>query len=395
MISRQFLRLKNCMILGALLLSACTNATPNVTVPVFHGRLIVKREKGIYQVAHDEKTGQIAMSLITTLDTSDFWIRTSPDRRYLLYRVDSGGAGPFTSTLGLLDLQTKETNTIATESSTSPTIFSCLSWAPNSEMVSYLLISNSVRYSLYAYSLASKTSTPVFEAPSSKYSVMGYGEGSEFSSKIDCGGWIGADRLVFQRYVGELPHAITSPGFHELDPNTTTLATLDKPGSLVDSPERWLYADTCVDNSYILLEDINHDTFIAPSFSNLESVQPRLLPVCPDSDCIGWLFRPDICQLYAVKVEHEAPRVVRGLYLTDPETLQIYGPILSSSPYSPPYLEWYQWIWIGDSSDMVIPGVIFENGNNAIFVIDMNNGNRNKLLDIEGSATVEFVAWLP
>ena len=393
--NRKLLQLMIYLGIGALFLIACNTSAPTLATSTpsltFNGRLIVTDNKNIYEITNNSSVGQPVLLPITNNSTGFSDNSISPNNHYILFTM-----GLDSRTTLLIDLQTGETKTIVLpqylEKTKKDHRTPCISWAPDGSKFSFPGVD-----AYYVYNLSTNKTTPIVKAPNEFYtdSIHGGTFPFEVTAEIGCGYWIGTDRLILQRFSGEMPLSVTFPDHPEVDTNATTLVTLNgESPQLVDFSERWFFWDMCKDGSTILVGDENGNPNISQNFADIENFTPTPIPAC--SDCVYWSFMPDDCNLFSVKEKADALDqydVIGPIYLVDPTSMQLQtGPSLDE-PFD--HFAWEERVFVGDSSDLIIPLIVHEKGETNIILFNLVSKTKVTLLSDMDVDIVRFLAWLP
>lgn len=254
-------------------------------------------------------------------------ISISPDGQYLIFSKDE--------TTYLYNLTSDDRSEIVSMLSL------CSVWSPDSKKIQFV----GQDYSgLFVYDLNTGAVTSIYTPPSDEYSISGVGEGREVFGRVSCGPWIGDDRFVFRRFVGEMPSAL-SMGFPEISTNTKTLATFAEDGfTLLDLPIEMNIISSCSSESSMLMLE-NENYVISDKLNDFTNIETKPLGFdvwdlhqsysssCWGGDITQPKFIPTTCNVYYVHAnetqdisddrEQALPfDEVPYLYIVRPETLE-------------------------------------------------------------------------
>ena len=147
----------------------------------------------------------------------------------------------------------------------------CLAWAPDGKRFSYKQNSSgqSNGWKLYAADTDGKTKM-LWEDP---------------IQSSECGHWIAADRLVFDRFLGALQKP--SAGAN-MKPNTTTVATVGDSMKFHDAPKKWNIEGVCPKGNNALVRAVDQSQLlIARNVDHYETIDPSPGP-CSECRFIGY-----------------------------------------------------------------------------------------------------------
>ena len=238
----------------------CCSAQPKRTGPKFSGRVLL--------LNGDTATGANLSELTTSGDGYNlapltgnevFEAVASLDHNQLLYTTKDE--------IMLRDLRSSAAKSIIKGQGQS----FCLAWAPDGKRFSYKQKSSgqSNGWKIYVAEADGKTKM-LWEDP---------------IQSSDCGHWIAADRLVFDRFVGALQKQ--SAGAN-MKPNTTTVATVGEPLKFRDTPKKWNIEGVCPKGNNALVRAVDQSQLlIARNVDHYESIDPSPGP-CSECRFVGY-----------------------------------------------------------------------------------------------------------
>lgn len=340
--------------------------------PSLQGTLMVKSGYNLHFIRRAANSKSPTIQSISRV-LSEF-LSLSPNGKYLLYNGDDS--------LVLYNVKEGSGENVVNEN------VACVSWAQDSTRFTYVSYGRSDT-NLSVYSLASHESSLVDTPPSAEYSLNGVGPGQRWFGGIDCGTWVGPERLIFQRYVGDMPATV---GSGEATANTTSLARLDGSREISDYDRRFIVHSVSDDGSQFLLEffdpDILHpavQTFaVSKAFEDLGDSSPREIP------CNGRFYRigfiPGTNQIYC---DSQLRYEDRHVLIIDTERFSsVEGPLIRQN-WEP------EWVWVGDAKDQLIGVVQFElNPPRAtLSLIDPIKNGKTEISDVMMGTKV--LGWIP
>lgn len=384
-------RLAICLILAALILTACQKKKSSkseeagaVVLP-FAGRLILYQgldftgSRRVVELRKDPNTGKITLSLIADNLVAGVYSQpvVSPGNHHLLYCKQDGTY--------LRDLGTGAVRRVLSFS------VSDLDWAPDSKHFCY------TRDHQIFISDLSGHSQAVYSAPSSTYyvssSLLERGEPQKVFGVTQGPTWVGADRLVFQRFKGTPPSNLSSPGKLELAANTTTLAVVDGTPKLTDSTKRLhAYASArCSKGSFVLFEIPATDKYpylMARDFRDFQNTEVRSISL-ESHELHRLKFMPETCRLYFIRSNRPGGEK-DTLHFVDPVVLQ------DQPGVSLNLLRLFHDIQISPDEKMMALST-----GGGISLVDLNTGQESSLIDDksrvengEVGCCLKILAWL-
>jgi hypothetical protein len=333
---------------------------------LFSGRLIVGHSDGIFALVSDPATGEIQE--IELYNMGDNELAVSPDLHYLLYSNELGGTG-------VVDLSTFE-RTYSTSS-----YWYCLQWAPDSNRFSFLSI-NTPR--LNVFTLDPQNSESIYSPPGESYTPKLSLTSSTYFGHVDCGYWIGENRVLFKSFTGPMPPEITLPDEPELDVNTTTLAILGEEIQLIHYPRLLSVNDISSDLSHILLRQGN-EIYLADSFDDFANMNLRSLTDVADVRIDPGQFSPNNQEVILWSGD--------AINFVDIDTLQIN----TSFTFPPAWIDYgftslAEAEWVGDPTEGIL---IWNNANKDLRIGDLKSGIQTKFWELASDNTVSELIWLP
>ncbi len=352
-------------------------SAPQRPSPPFSGRLVVRLGNEIHELAATPN-GNAEVRLLARLCEGcggEQEAAVSPNGRFLAYSVEEWIEGFPEQRTMLLDLRSGEEEPVLLDERYRA---KCLAWSPDGSRLSYTeghLFVASLRAGRYR-------SRRVYETPSAVYTGA-----TRIFADVGCAVWLGPERLVFQRFEGEMPQSIV-PG-RGPEPNGTSLATLGPSLELASTSRLLEVSSVCATGEYVLFED---DALLAPGLRGLSAMRPRR--VYGGEEVLASGFLPGTCTPYAVTAE--------GLHVIDPE-----GPAVEVS-YPAPFgddagREW-QGVWVSKPSRMHAAVVgwdgLFKRCPCSISILNLKTGRERELFSfpestIEPAELPEILAWLP
>lgn len=367
------------LILGFVLLlsSSCGQAaipvptitpteTPIPASSLFKGRLIVGHADGVFALESDPATGEIQKTEIYAAGENELTV--SPNGRYLLYSNEPEG-------LGLIDLSTWEVTSLF------PFGAHCLQWAADSRRFSAV---GGLIPILYVFHLNTETpeiisSERIYISPADLYKS----EGRSYAGDLDCGYWVGENRLLFKSYRGPMPPQLTLPGTPELDVNTTTLALLGEQPALSYFP--WLLSvkDVSKDLAYMLVE-LKGTLFIGKPFDDFNDLTLRTLSKFSNLEIDPGQFTPDSREIILWTGD--------SINFVDIETLRVSESLPFPSEWKASgFVRLVDAEWVGDPHDGML---IWQDSNGDLRIGNLQNGTHTALWDTAASE-VQSLIWLP
>lgn len=226
---------------------------------------------------------------------------------------------------------------------------------------------------------------------------------------VGCGTWVAPDRLLFTRFIGEMPPQ-KKAGVLEIAANATTIAVLGRSSTtFLDRDVTWSVHGTSPDGSSVLItaESPPRSLFVLNNARDLSNAELRPLPQC--ERCTEMRFAPDGRQLYYLAT---SPAGAVRVNFRDVLTLkERAGALLRKQS-----LHVAKWEIKGDYPAMMDPSGRFlalteesKGGlDQRVVVVDLETGGRTPILDWwsmdSRSSTrlasrlpggVDFLAWLP
>ena len=363
--------------LVSLLSSGCGQAFPPMPTVVaghksipasslFKGRLVVGHSGGVFALTSDAAKGAIQRTEIRVSGGNELAI--SPDQRFVLFSNERDGTGPIdVSTWAMIPLF--------------PLHVHCLQWAADGRRFS--LVGGPIPI-LYVFHLDPEalevtSSDRVFISPAELYPAAG----RSYAGDLDCGYWVGENRLLFKSYRGPLPPEITLPDTPELDVNTTTLALLGERTAISYFP--WLLSvkDVSKDLAYILVE-LKGTLFIGKPFDNFDDIRLRTLRELSNLEVDPGQFTPDSREIILWSGD--------SINFVDIETLAVR----SSFPFPAAWRDYgfrslVEAEWVGDPHDGIL---IWNDPNGALRIGSLQTGLQAALWDTAASE-VDSLLWLP
>jgi hypothetical protein len=385
------------LLVATIFLVSCNQAplTPPATplpTPEWSGHLLLRGyaeaqtslgESQFYELHLDSATGE----LVTTLAVQGFFdnARLSPDASHLLYTNSEE--------ILLTNLLSGETRTLATGNN-----IGCVSWSPDGTTFSV-----KIDHDLFAINLSGEQTKLTAEASAD------YTPGGTVYGSLNCGEWIGNDRLLIQRRAG-MPGVIRSNETQggKLLPDTTSLVILGDPLIIHNNPATpgivqhtfWSVVDMCEDGSLLLMvrEGGGEEgrLFLAAPFDSFETFKPLAITLSPamyayiDDDGQGQVSPPTgfvsgatDCTLYSVDGD--------DIYLIDPDTLR------KQVLYTLSEGETFSGRWIGNPEDGMIVLMNSIGGfTDSVSILNLNDGSKSTVR-IEAFSIFAFdsVFWLP
>lgn len=245
---------------ASVLYGACTQPTKPAG-PKFTGRVLL--------LSGDPTKGANLSELTASGDgynlgpfTTDlvFDAAAGPDQRQLLYASENE--------IKLRDLRGGDPKSIIKGWSCF-----CLGWAPDGNHFSYKQKSGTkdapASWKLFVSDLEGKTRL-IWE---------------DATESTECGHWIAADRLVFDRFAGTLQKS--RPG-ESIKPNTTTVVTIGDPPKFRDTPRKWSVESVCAKgkNAFLRAPD-QSQVLIAKNIDHFETIDPTPGP-CSECRFVGY-----------------------------------------------------------------------------------------------------------
>lgn len=350
---------------------------PPATSPPFSGRLIVRLGDEVHELAAGPN-GAVGARLLATLCErcgGEQEAAVSPNGRFLAYSVEEYIEGFPEHRTMLLDLRSGEENPFLLQQRYPA---KCLAWSPDGSRLSW----TEGHLFVGGLSVGQVRSRLVYETPNALYT----GNVRIFAG-VGCAVWLGPERLLFQRFEGEMPQSIV-PG-RGPEPNGTSLATLRPRLELASTSRLLEVSSACATGQYVLFED---DALLAPGLRGLSAMRPRR--VYGGEEVLASGFLPGTCTPYAV--------TANGLHVIDPE-----GPAVEAS-YEASFgeevgREW-QGIWISEPSRMDVAVVgwdgFFKNCPCSVSILNLKTGRERELHSFpefanELAELPEVLAWLP
>jgi hypothetical protein len=254
-----------CLVIVGLMVSmwaaACTQETKPVG-PNFTGRLFFlsgDRTKGA-DLAELDAAPAGSPNNYQVVTSGILEAVASPDQTKLLYTTKDG--------IMLRDFGSGAMKSLIKGES------SCLAWAPDGNQFSYVQRSGGAT-KFYAADSDGKARL-VLDDP---------------NGSASCAEWIGANRLVFERFLGApvkrndyyQGNSDSSP-----KPNTTTIVTIGDPVKLKDSPRKWIIESVCAKSNNGFLRSADQGKLlIAKNIDHFESIDPTPAP-CSECRFIGY-----------------------------------------------------------------------------------------------------------
>lgn len=326
-----------------------------IPLPSLQGRLIVGHPDGMFALVKDSATDQFREIEIRANWSDE--VAISPDHRFLV-------SSDATTGTQMVDLSTYEVTTLF------PDQVDCLQWSSNGTRLVYKLHQIPL---LYVDDLTSQTSTLIYEAPSASYlGATQYGD-------VRCPQWIGEDRLLFDRFSGEMPSMITIPGAPELLANTTSLAILGNEIQILDSPERLYLVDVSADESKILISK-QSQLYLVDSFNDFQNMNMHSLAAFQIWDTSGQ-FIPNSNEIILENEQEVLFVDIEGLKIVETFT-------------KPPDWQLYSFRngeWVGDPNDAIIVWDLGE----YIVVGDFRTGIKTEVWQISKYGFTNWLIWLP
>ncbi len=351
----------------------------------FEGLLIVRHGQRLVELVGEPGGGVARRPIGKLCGRCEEPAAVSPDGRYLLYSTPRATV--------LRDPGSGRERAVLPDPS------SCLRFSPDGSRFAY------VRDHLYVSDLEG-SSQLVYEAPSAVYTVFTHvgstGEGSRpLYGKVDCPVWLGSKRLVFQRFAGSMPLSLGEDTdefgrsyFGELEPNGTSLATLDPGPALEHSSERIEVTAACKGGRYVLLRNL---ALLAPGLGGLEDLSPRRL--FRNREVLASGFLPGTCRPYA--------STARGFKVFDPQTGKVSETFDVNAGGAEVYFDRrWQGVWVSDPAEMVAAVVGLSEDITgfepscpcSISLLRLETGDTRQLAVFPRSSrpeSLQVVAWLP
>jgi hypothetical protein len=342
-----------------------TSATTTTTIPTLSpaevsGLVFVTTLKEVYQL--DLKASPNPQWELFTNEsmTSD---QVSPDGRYLAYDVPKSGIYIFDG----------ESRTLLKREES---VVYCLSWSPDGSRLSYKSHSN--------YVLELSGETRLIDTPRSvpSYTVLGKPwQYAIVSVEFSCPIWIGANTLLYQRFLGPWPKDVNltcsgSSCSGRIPADTSTVATLTTTGvRLQNLAERW-FVEKASANAVILRDKDGEALFLTRS-TDLGTVatEPKRFEFCDTSKCRIAYFSPDGRQIAFLT---QSPSSIVLMDVAAPETRTTFS--LGSR-------------WIRDFTWSPTGGQIILQENNMISILDLQTRKERMILAGSSSLLMWGTTW--
>jgi hypothetical protein len=333
---------------------------------LFKGRLVVGHSGGMFALTSVAATSAIQRTEIRVSGGNE--LAVSPDQRFVLFSNERDGTG-------LIDVSTWEMIPLF------PLHVHCLQWAADGQRFS--LVGGPIPI-LYVFHLDTEipevtSSDRVFISPAELYAS----EGRSYAGDLDCGHWVGENRLLFKSYRGPMPPEISLPDTPELDVNTTTLALLGERTAISYFP--WLLSvkDVSKDLGYMLVE-MKGTLYIGKPFDDFDDIRLRTLRELSNLEIDAGQFTPDSREIILWTGD--------SINFVDIETLAV----TSSFPFPSAWSEYgfrslVEAEWVGDPHDGIL---IWNDPNGALRIGSLQTGIHTILWDT-AAAEVESLVWLP
>jgi len=290
-------------VIACILISACSGPTTKPAGPKFTGRVLLLNGDPVTGANLSELTANGDGYNLTPFTTDIvFDAASSYDQTQLVYATEDE--------IKLRDLRSGAVKSIIKGKGF------CLAWAPDGKHFSY----------------RQKTSANDKSASGSKLYVSEL-EGKtkliweESTESSDCGHWIAADRLVFDRFVGTLQNQKAG---EKIQPNTTTIATIGEPVKFRDTQKKWSIESICAKGNTAFVRAVDQSpVLVAKNIDHFETIDPSPGPC---SECRFVAFAAQSCVPFFIE---QPTSTTTELFSFNPTNWQKQRPASITWTFSP------------------------------------------------------------